>query len=233
MKSSLLLLVFYLITTIPTFGQAPDTLWTKTFGGLDMDVGHSVQQTTDGGYIISGFTASFDPGTGLAVWLIKTDDSGDTLWTKIYGSNYGFSRSIHQTTDGGYIVAGTTSFGGSKEFWLIRTDASGDTLWTKTFGGSSNEDCFSIQQTTDGGYILVGETQSFSAGMGDVWIIKTNASGDTLWTKAFGGSYYDVGMSVQQTSDGGYVISGVKNSLGGVNGVDVWLIKTDSSGDKL
>jgi len=216
------------------FSQAPDTLWTKTFGGVYGDVGHSVQQTTDGGYIISGFTNSIAGNSDL--WLIKTDGSGDTLWTKTYGgSNSDWSRSIQQTTDGGYIVAGTTeSFGaGLPDFWLIRTDASGDTLWTKTFGGYNFEDCYSIQQTTDGGYILVGETHSFSAGMGDVWVIKTNASGDTLWTKALGGIYWDVGSSVQQTSEGGYIISGTKNSLGGVNGGDVWLIKTDASGDTL
>jgi hypothetical protein len=234
-KAAFTFLTIFIFFQSSSFAQAPDTLWTKTFGGVYVDVGHSVQETTDGGYIITGLINGLSPGYAN-VWLIKTDSSGDTLWTKSYGGNLeDYARSVKQTTNGGYIIAGNTqSFGaGLNDFWLIRTDASGDTLWTKTFGGTSYEECFSIQKTMDGGYILVGETFSFSAGLGDVWLIKTNASGDTLWTKIFGNSYWDGGRSVQQTLDGGYIIVGVINSIGGANGGDVWLIKTDSSGDTL
>jgi len=225
-----------LITTITiifllfdyVFAQAPDTLWTKTFGGDDNEEGYSVQQTTDGGYIISG-----RKNNGSDVWLIKTDAFGDALWTKTFaGGGSASGRSVQQTTDGGYIITGYKTFS-NPDVLLIKTDASGNTLWTKTFGGSGYSDTGnSIQQTTDGGYIIAGSTDSFGAGDNDVWLIKTDASGDTLWTKTFGGSSTDGASSVQQTTDGGYIIAGNTFSFG-AGSYDVWLIKTDASGDTL
>ena len=220
----------YLIKT----DSSGDSLWTQTFGGDDWDVGFSVQQTTDGGYIIAGVTASFGAGN-FDVYLIKTDSSGDSLWTQTFGgsaSEYGVS--VQQTTDEGYIITGATaSYGaGSRDVYLIKTDSSGDSLWTQTFGGSLFEWGSSVQQTTDGGYIITGYTFTYSAGMCDIYLIKTDSSGDTVWTQTFGGSSFTWGYSVQQTSDGGYIIAGATDSYGaGVN--DVYLIKTNSSGDSL
>jgi len=210
-----------------------NTLWTKTFGGSDYDVGYSVNQTSDEGYIIVGNTNSFG-ASWSDVWLIKTDASGDTLWTKTYGgSGNDEPQSVQQTSDGGYIITGyTDSFGVGGDVWLIKTNASGDTLWTKTFGGEYGEYGNSVQQTTDGGYIITGYTNSFGAGAEDFWLIKTNASGDTLWTNTFGGSEVEMGYSVQQTTDGGYILVGFTNSFG-ADDWDAWLVKTDSSGDTL
>ena len=232
MKKKLLTSLVFLYCSL-AFAQAPDTMWTKTFGGSFIDHGRSVQQTIDGGYIIVGDTRNI---TGFSdVYLIKTDVYGDTLWTKTYGgSNYELGLSVQQTTDGGYIITGLTeSFSaGYSDLWLIKTDSYGDTIWTKTFGGSYYDEGYSVQQTTDGGYIVSGMTASFNlSGYSDVWLIKTNASGDILWTKIFGGSSVDWGNSCQQTQNGGYIIVGVTYSFT-VN-ADVWLIKTDSSGDTL
>jgi len=208
-----------------------DTLWTKTFGGGDIDAGNCVRQTSDGGYIITGYT--YYLGTDL--WLLKTNASGDTAWTKTFGgSDIDNGISVQQTADGGYIITGSTkSFGaGEDDLWLIKTNASGGTVWTKTFGGSAADRGTSVQQTADGGYIITGGTESFGAGGQDVWLIKTNASGDTTWTKTFGGNAADWGISVQQTADGGYIITGMAESFD-VGAGDVWLIKTNASGDTL
>jgi hypothetical protein len=204
--------------------------WERTYGGLGDDWSYSVQQTTDGGYIIQATTTSY--GAGRAdVYLFKTDASGDTLWTKTYGGAYiDGAYSVQQTQEGGYIVAGyTNSFGaGDYDVYLIKTKPNGDTVWTRTYGGDSADYGFSVRQTLDGGYIISGYTESYGAGSQDVWLIKTNPSGDTLWTRTFGGAGWDRGYSVQQTSDGGYIVGGITTSLGNIY---AWLIKTDSTGN--
>jgi hypothetical protein len=203
-----------------------DTLWTKTFGGSGVDFGNSVQQTTDGGYIVTGSTASFGAGDS-DVWLIKTDGNGDTLWTKTFGgSGNDRGSSVDTTSDAGYIIAGDIeSFGaGDSDVWLIKADADGDTMWIKTFGGKNVDGGGSVRQTTDGGYIITGWTESFGVGGADVWLIKTDAYGDTLWTKTIGGNSNDLGRSVQQTADGGYIITGWTESFR-TSHRDIWLIK--------
>jgi hypothetical protein len=132
--------------------------------------------------------------------------------------------------DGGYIIVGYNS---DVDVYLVKTDSEGNTLWTRTFGGADEDVGNSVQQTVDGGYIIAGWTQSFGAGRHAVYLIKTNAYGDTLWTRTYGGTTGDWGNSVQQTSDGGYVIAGYTYSLGpGTPDYDnVYLIKTDSLGN--
>lgn len=200
-----------------------DTIWTKTFGGSNSNTGHSVRQTIDDGFIIAGETNSFNSGN-FDVYLIRTDINGDTIWTRTYGGasdDYGYS--VCQTFDSGFVVAGyTRSFGaGYDDFYVLRIDANGDTLWTKTYGGADWDDAYSIQQTNDYGFIIVGWTKSYGAGDADVYLIRTDGNGDTLWTKTFGGIDWDGASCVQLTDDGGYLIVGSG------------LIKTNSNGDTL
>ena len=166
------------------------------------------------------------------VYLIKINNSGDTLWTKTFGGpGEDRFRELHQTTDGGFIlVSETLSFGaGNSDVYLVKTDSIGNLLWTKTYGGSSSDYGYSVRQTSDGGYIIAGYTQSFGAGGTDVYIIKTNNSGNLEWTKTYGGSSDDYGYSIRQTTDGGYIMAGYTTSFGEAG--DVYLIRIDANGE--
>ncbi len=210
-----------------------DTLWTRRYGGAIDDWGNSVQQTTDGGYVITGLT-NYVNGAYADVYLIKTDSLGDTLWTRTFGGtgdDQGFS--VRQTADGGYVVAGsTTSFGGGGlNVWLLKFDTNGDTVWTRTYCGAGRAYGSSVQQTADSGYIVAGTTWAPWPANDLVYLVKTNARGDTMWTGTYGATNYSHGNSVQRTTDGGYIVAGsVRSSL---SGYDVYLVKTDSLGDTL
>ncbi|RJP75247.1 MAG: T9SS C-terminal target domain-containing protein [Candidatus Zixiibacteriota bacterium] len=232
MKKSWVISIFVLgalMLAATAFAQPPDTLWTRTYGGSELDVGESMQQTFDGGYIIAGYTGNY-PATD--VFLIKTDVSGDTNWTRAYdGNGDDYSYSVHQTTDGGYIVAGRTDScaGGNRDVYLVKTNSSGDTLWTRKIDGSYRDEGYCVRQTYDGGYIITGLTVPLSSSYTDVYLIKTDANGDIIWTRTFGGSRDDLGKCVRQTTDGGYVVTGAMASDQGI--WDVYLIKTDANGD--
>jgi hypothetical protein len=207
--------------------------WSRTFGGSALDDGYAVAQTDDGGYIIVGGTDSYGAGY-TDVYLIKVDTDGELQWdTTLGGSSADWGSSVQPTAHGGYIIVGATaSYGaGSYDVYLIKTDAEGNQQWFKTFGGSSADYGFSVQPTDDGGYIIAGNTYSFGAGGSDVYLIKVSERGHQQWFKTFGGSDDDGAYSVQQTSDGGFIIAGWTESWG-AGATDVYLIKTDDDGNE-
>ena len=224
----------YLIKT----DQNGNEEWSKTFGGTCLDSGESVQQSSDGGYIIAGYTFSFGAGSA-DVYLIKTDKNGKLEWSKTFGgTHWDGGKSVQQTIDGGYVIAGyMDSFGAGSyddylmnyDVYLIKTDEKGDEEWSKTFGGAANDHGYSVQQTSDAGYIITGSTRSFGAHIEDVYLIKTDKNGNEEWNKTFGEADGNCGYSVQQTSDGGYIIAGSTLSLEGPK-FEVYLIKTDPNG---
>ena len=207
-------------------------IWAKTYGGTEDEFASSVQQTSDGGYIVAGFTNSF--GTGESdILLIKTDANGNIIWAKTYGGmSDDEAYSIQQTSDGGFIAAGSTwSFDAVVyDAFLIKTDANGNIQWAKTYEVIALDNALSVQQTSDGGYIVAGYTITISGVGADIFLIKTDEKGNIQWAKTYGVTSYDYATSVQQTSDGGYIMAGGTYSFG-VGGRDLFLIKTDANGN--
>ncbi|UCE37749.1 MAG: Ig-like domain-containing protein [Thermoplasmata archaeon] len=203
--------------------------WNKTFGGSQGDYGISVQETSDSGFIIAGDTESFGAGND-DVWLIKTDSIGNEQWNRTFGgSNSDFGRSVQETSDGGFIITGYSWFTGHYDVRLIKTDSSGIEEWSKTFGGDRSDRGYSVRETPDGGFIIAGHTQSYGMGGDDVWLIKTDSSGNEKWNKTFGGGSTDTCYSIQVTSDKGFILTGSTYSFGDPDS-DVWLIKTNETG---
>jgi len=190
--------------------------WQKTLGGAGDDYASSIQQTTDGGYIVAGATTSFGAGNG-DVYVLKLNPDGSLAWQKTFGgSGFDIANSVQETRDGGYIVAGyTDSFGaGSRDVYVLKLNSDGSLAWQKTFGGSDYDYALSVTQTTDGGYIVAGSTASFGAGWEDAYVLKLNSDGSLAWQKTFGGNGYDFADSVTQTADGGYIVAGLTSSFG-------------------
>jgi len=213
--------------------ESGNEVWNHTYGGSYFDRAFSIQQTTDGGYIIAGET-ELNVTSSEDFWLVKIDEYGNEEWNQIYGgSDKDRAYSVQQTTDGGYIVAGyTESYGmGNSDFWIIKTDENGNEEWNQTYGGDYFDKAYSIKQTTDGGYIIAGYTESYGIGVSDFWIIKTDESGNEEWNQTYGGNYFDRANSIQQTTDGGYIIAGYTESYG-TGQVDFLLVKTDESGNE-
>jgi hypothetical protein len=214
--------------------QPPDTMWTRTYGGTGDEWARDIIQTTDGGYVIAGFTNSLGSG-GEDAYVLKIDSAGDVVWsTTIGGAAEDRVYALDETNDGGFIAAGRThSFGlDSADFYLVKLNGIGDTLWTRTYGGTGMERAYAVQQTRDEGYIIAGYTTSFGAGLEDFYLVKTDSNGDTLWTRTYGGVGTDWAYSACQTDDGGYILAGY-TTPSEYGDASVYLVKTDQAGDTL
>jgi len=210
-------------------------IWAKTFNGTanKHDGANSIVQTTDGGYVVAGYTMNSNDSED--VWVLKLDGSGNQSWVKTFNgtansNDYGYS--IVQTSDGGYAVAGyTTNSNGYYDVWVLKLDASGNQSWAKSFNGTANSHDYgySIVQTTDGGYAVAGDTGN-NSGNSDDWILKLDGSGNQSWAKIFNGmaNSYDYAYSIVQTTDGGYALAGYT-----YNGStqDAWVLKIDANGN--
>ena len=211
--------------------SAGDRVWNKTYGGWALDRGLSVMETADLGYVIGGFTWS-DVTTSLDFYLLKIDSAGNMSWSRTYGGEENDVMSCAvQTTDGGYaIVGGALSYGaGGIDFYLVKTDSAGNMIWNKTYGGAGSEIPYSVVQTNDGGYALTGYTTSFGHSIADGYLVKTDAAGNMMWNKTYGGENTDVLRSIVQATDGGYLMVGEFDSWPSVED-DFWLVKVDEFG---
>ncbi len=244
-KTSLLIIIFIIYSFNIALPQAPIIVWQNTIGGDNEDELNSIQQTTDGGYILGGYSSSGISGDKTEAsqgsndyWVVKLDATGQTIeWQNtIGGSGHDELTTIQQTADGGYILGGRSQSGisgdktelnqGSWDYWVVKLDVTGQTIeWQNTIGGSNRDELNSIQQTTDGGYILGGYSESGADGdktetsQGDIdyWAIKLDATGQTIeWQNTIGGNDKEFLYSIQQTTDGGYILGG--NSLSDISG---------------
>lgn len=251
-------LVVFVILTIFKINAQPDIEWNKCYGGSNYDGAKSIQQTSDGGYIVTGHIYLYDDTTSIYgstdYWILKLNSEGDTIWTKNYGgSKFEYPQSIQQTLDDGYIVAGYTNSidgdvsnnHGLKDYWIVKLDTDGDTVWTKCLGGSSFDFANAIHCTTDSGYIVAGHTRSNNGdvsvnyGQADYWIVKLNSEGTIIWSKSYGGSGHDIAKAVMETTDSMLIVVGITTSddhfVHGHNGLgyDYWILKLNSEGDTI
>ncbi len=206
----------------------------RTYGGNYYSYCYSSLQLPDEGYLAAGSTSSF--GTGSSdMYLIRTDSLGNLLWQKTYGGSViDAAYNMIKTNDGGYLLSGyTSSFGsGGYDFFMVKTDSLGNTLWTKSFGGTGWDFAYTAVQTPDSGYVVAGQTYSFGNGNADLYVLRLDYKGDTLWTKTYGGSMEEGCKSSLLTSDSCVVIAGYTTSNGDSLG-DIFLLKINMNGDTL
>jgi len=220
--------------------ETGELIWNRTFGGSNDDVATNISKTSDGGYIVSGYSRSNDGDvSGNAgfhdYWILKLDANGNKVWDKTFGfSGSDQAFDVFQTKDGGYFVTGfldVTASGGAGndgrgagnrhgvgEYWAIKMDASGEYIWRRYFGGNESDISYSALETSDGGFLLIGASESEdldvtdSKGSYDYWVVKLNAFGTKLWTKSYGGSEIDNGYAATATADGNFIIVGDSRS---------------------
>lgn len=226
--------------------------WQKAIGGSAFEEAHSIINTSDGGYMVAGFSTSNNGditgnhGSG-DYWVVKLTSSGAVQWQKaLGGTNNDEAYSIIQTNDGGYVVAGTSSSNngdvtvnqGGDDYWIVKLNSTGVIQWQKSLGGSNDDQAFSVVKTVDGGYFIAGSSDSNNGDVTgnhdgtDYWVVKINSTGSKQWQKSLGGSEWDYAYSAIQTADGGFVIGGYANSndgdVTGNSGDDYWIVKLAS-----
>ena len=231
--------IFLVLMTLGTFAYASpiSQQWDKTFGGGGFDVATAMQQTMDGGYIIAGFTTAF---VSYGAWVLKLDSNGNVIWEKTYGDDTEIT-SLHQTSDGGYVLTGYVFYvvetppGQPKDIavdiLVLKLDVNGNVIWHKTYDGTGNEENPSVKQTNDGGYVVAAYTDTVAGDERNLWILRLDSTGNIVWEKTYGTSgkegYHnssEMSISIQVTSDGGYIIA--DHTAG-----DFWILRLDGNGN--
>lgn len=225
-------LILFLLTLC--FNAIAVTQFEIVFGGKGYDYGNCIIQTPDKGYVILGSTSGFG-SANTDIYLAKIDSAGVGKWQQLFGTT-GVEKgsTVFQTADKGFVVGGYTNgmgYGGY-DFFLMKADSNGNWLWSKAYGGTDWDFGFCANPTSDGGIIMAGGTYSYGSGNEDGYVVRTDADGNFLWSKTYGGAQDDELKSVKQTDDGGYILSGITKSYGEING-DLWLLKIDSAGTEV
>ena len=253
-----------LLSTLNINAQAPSVQWQNTLGSTSYEFLNTIDQTSDGGYIMGGYTDSNIGGDKSEnswgaddYWIVKMDNAGNIVWENtVGGGNYDKLYAVEETPDGGYIVGGQSLSGGGwgdksesnkggYDYWIVKLDEDGVVEWDRSYGGLGNDQLYNVQPTSDGGYIIAGTSDSGISGdktenrvgNSDYWVIKTDASGNIIWQNDIGGLMFDNVYSAYETADGGYILGGTSTS--GISGdktagnygvVDYWIVKLNSAG---
>ena len=207
--------------------------WSRSFGGLDRDIGYTAIECYQGGFAVAGSTQSYGLGSS-SMWLLRTNSTGHPIWNQTYGgTDWDECYDLVECRDGGFAIIGDTlSFGqGHKDVILVRTDVLGKEVWMKTFGGVDDDVGLCIIRCGTTGFTISGTTSSFGAGSSDMWLIRVDASGTLMWNKTFGEDYADESNSATLCSDGGFLLMGSKQF--GSGSQHLWLVRTDSNGNEL
>ncbi|MDR2457637.1 MAG: hypothetical protein LBD41_04065 [Clostridiales Family XIII bacterium] len=251
-----IILLLFFTSVVKAKSVAPNIEWQKSFGGNNNEQSMSIQNTSDGGYIIAGFSDSNDTNVtenhgSLDFWIVKINSRGNMQWQKsLGGSNDDTARTVLQTVDGGYLVAGASKSNdgdvkgnhGKNDCWIVKLDTQGNIQWQKSLGGSDDDTVVFSQLTLDGGYIILGTSSSKNGdvtgnhGKADVWLVKLDSTGTIQWQKSLGGRQDELARSLQITPDGGYIISADSQSKNGDltenhGKNDFWIVKLDSQGN--
>lgn len=208
-----------------------DSLWSRTYGGAFNDGFRSAVATSDGGFLAVGYTYSFGPDNAN-VFAVKTDADGDTVWVRAYGGpGRDYAYDVRETQDGGYVIAGyTSSFGaGAEDAYIVKVDSGGDTLWTHTYGGTKLDEARGLCVTSDGYIVVVGMTDSFADDIHNLFVLKLENDGDTLWTRVIDDADYNWGQSVCELGDGNYGICGARGDQ--TSNLQMWVLKMDPDGN--
>lgn len=227
MKKIYLLLLLILITSVSNLSA--QIAFSREYGGAYNEDGRWMEQMPDSGYIMTGGTSTFSNGQ-TDIWLVRTDPFGNTMWTKsIGGAAFDFANMV-KPISGGLVICGVTNRNGDDDAIIIKTNLTGNTIWETVLGGSGIQWFEGVIQTSDGGFAAVGvNTGAGTHGTYDIWLVKFDANGVKLWDKNIGGQSYEIGNSIQETSDGGFILSGQTYSYGALDG-DYYLVKTNSTG---
>ncbi len=213
--------------------EVGNLLWNQTYGGTKGEWAEAIVQTSDNGFVIAGYTSSYGAGAD-DMWLVKIDASGLPQWNATYGGiDDDRARSLIQTTDGGFILAGHSwsHSEGNDDMWVGKIDESGNLMWSHTYGGPEREWVEAIIQTTDYGFAFTGQSWSSGVGDRDIWLVKTDESGLLQWKNVYGGGEKAGAENLVQTTDGGFAFAGFTSTTGIGSFVDLWLVKTDNDGD--
>ena len=203
----------------------------KYYGGIHEEYAYGATRSFDGGLLIAGFSTTFSVNSNWDAWVVKTDPDGNGQWAHQYGKpGRETFYAACQANGNEYAFAGfTTSYSRKEDFYIVKVDKNGTMLWEKAIGGPDNDAAYDIIATSDGNLAVTGYTYSYGLGGRDMWVMKLSQDGDIIWDVNFGKYYNDMGYSLKETSDGGFIVVGYTDVYSTMYRY-MWMVRLDATG---